>query len=77
MDPGVWGTLGIRAVPLGPISMQFLAIMLPNNRLVPPVWEILDPPLVGILSVESPVTHVENLILKQDCIPVGCVPPTC
>ena len=55
------------ALPLGPISfisMQFLAIMLPNNRLVSPVWEILDPPLVWILSVKTPATHVENLILK-------------
>ena len=38
-----------RAFPLGPISFIFMQSSgknCPNNRLAPPLWEILDPPLI-------------------------------
>ena len=48
---------GTRDVPLGPIFifMQNNRLVSPLLRLVPPVWEILDPPLISINMIPSTI----------------------
>ena len=66
------------APPWGPKFFHFHAVFDQKNRfahplgeLASPLGKILDPPLITLAKTSF------RLVIKQDCIPVGCVPPTC